>query len=55
MNSEQDNSTGTEPEQTHSGAGGMLRRAREEQSLSLADIAMRTRIPIRQLEVIEAG
>ncbi len=55
MNSEQDNSAGAEPEQTHSGAGGMLRRAREEQSLSLADIAMRTRIPIRQLEVIEAG
>lgn len=42
-------------DQAGAGAGAMLRRAREEAGLSLADIAARTRIPIRQLEVIEAG
>ena len=36
-------------------AGERLREAREAQGLALAEIASRTRIPIRQLEAIEAG
>lgn len=36
-------------------AGERLREAREAQGLSLAEIAARTRIPIRQLEAIEAS
>lgn len=36
-------------------AGERLREAREGQGLSLAEIAARTRIPIRQLEAIEAS
>ncbi|PTS76215.1 DUF4115 domain-containing protein [Sphingomonas sp. HMWF008] len=36
-------------------AGEKLRDAREAQGLSLAEIAARTRIPVRQLEAIEAG
>jgi cytoskeletal protein RodZ len=55
MNSEQDISVDVLREQDQSGAGALLKRAREAQDLSLADIAARTRIPIRQLEVIEAG
>ncbi len=55
MDIEQDNGADVVREHSHSGAGGMLRRAREDQGLSLADIATRTRIPIRQLEVIESG
>lgn len=35
--------------------GQRLRDAREAQGLSLADIAARTRVPIRQLEAIELG
>ena len=55
MDIEQDNGADVVREHSHSGAGGMLRRAREDQGLSLADLATRTRIPIRQLEVIESG
>jgi cytoskeletal protein RodZ len=36
-------------------AGERLREAREAQGLSLAEIAARTRIPVRQLEAIEAS
>ena len=36
-------------------AGERLREAREAQGLSLAEIASRTRIPMRQLEAIEAS
>ena len=36
-------------------AGERLREAREAQKLSIADIAARTRIPIRHLEAIETG
>lgn len=39
----------------YTGAGFMLRSAREEQGLSLSEIAARTRISLRQLELIEAG
>ena len=55
MNSEQETGADTVRAQDQAGAGAMLRRAREEAGLSLADIAARTRIPTRQLEVIEAG
>lgn len=55
MNSEQNISAEQPREQGQSGAAAMLRDAREAQGLSLADIAARTRIPLRQLEVIEAG
>jgi cytoskeleton protein RodZ len=55
MDSEQDISAQSAREQGQSGAGALLRRERETQGLSLGDIATRTRIPIRQLEVIEAG
>jgi len=37
------------------GAGERLRAARQAQGLSLADIAARTRVPIRHLEAIESG
>ncbi|WP_426264918.1 helix-turn-helix domain-containing protein [Sphingomonas sp. PWP1-2] len=36
-------------------AGDTLREARETQGLSLAEVAARTRIPVRQLEAIEEG
>jgi transcriptional regulator with XRE-family HTH domain len=36
-------------------AGEKLREAREAQGLSLAEIAARTRVPVRQLEAIEEG
>jgi cytoskeletal protein RodZ len=36
-------------------AGERLRAAREAQGLSLADVAARTRVPIRHLEAIESG
>lgn len=36
-------------------AGERLREAREAQGLSLAEIAARTRVPVRQLEAIEAS
>ncbi|WP_353204193.1 RodZ domain-containing protein [Sphingomonas sp.] len=36
-------------------AGEKLREAREAQGLSLAEIAARTRVPVRQLEAIEVG
>lgn len=38
-----------------SGAGEALRRAREAQGLGLADVATRTRVPLRHLEAIELG
>jgi len=37
------------------GAGGALRVRREQQGLDLADVAQRTRVPLRHLEAIEAG
>lgn len=37
------------------GAGERLRAAREAQGLSLADVAARTRVPIRHLEAIESA
>lgn len=55
MDSEQDTGAQSLREAHRSGAGALLREAREAQGLSLGDIATRTRIPIRQLEVIEAG
>lgn len=55
MDSTQDNSAGEPRSDSYTGAGFLLRSAREEQGLSLADMATRTRIPLRQLEVIEAG
>jgi len=36
-------------------AGEVLRAARERQGLSLADVAARTRVPLRQLEAIETA
>ena len=36
-------------------AGDVLRAARERQGLSLADVAQRTRVPLRQLEAVETG
>ena len=36
-------------------AGDTLRLARERQGLSLAEVASRTRVPLRHLEAIEAG
>jgi len=44
-----------EETQTPRGAAERLRAAREAQGLSLADIAARTRVPIRHLEAIESG
>jgi len=55
MESEQDSTSGEAPRAADSRAAALLRDAREEQGLSLADIAARTRIPIRQLKVIESG
>jgi transcriptional regulator with XRE-family HTH domain len=55
MDSEQDMSALGARNESEAGAGALLRRAREAQGLSLAEIGTRTRIPIRQLEVIEAG
>lgn len=55
MDSEQDNSTDQPREDGPSGVGPLLRRAREAKGLSLGELATRTRIPMRQLEVIEAG
>lgn len=40
---------------TPQSVGERLRAAREAQGLSLADIAARTRVPIRHLEAIESG
>lgn len=37
------------------GAGQLLRRVRKEQNLTIEDIAEKTRIPVRHLEVIENG
>lgn len=55
MDSEQDSTSGQPSGTGTSAAAAMLREAREQQGLSLSDIATRTRIPLRQLEVIEAG
>jgi cytoskeleton protein RodZ len=55
MDNTQESSAGDLRKSTYSGAGFLLRSAREEQGLTLSDIAVRTRIPMRQLEVIEAG
>ena len=55
MDSEQDKSTELLGQGGLSGVGPLLRRAREAQGLSLGEVATRTRIPMRQLEVIEAG
>jgi cytoskeleton protein RodZ len=55
MDSTEESGAGDLRKNTYSGAGFMLRSAREEQGLALSDVATRTRIPLRQLEVIEAG
>lgn len=55
MDSEQEHSAGNVREEPYNGAGHMLRTAREDHGLALSDVATRTRIPIRQLEVIESG
>lgn len=55
MDSEQDSISSQALGSGTSSAAAMLRRERERQGLSLSDIAVRTRIPLRQLEVIEAG
>src|SRR5690242_6231253 len=44
-----------DPSPVPQGAGDRLRAAREAQGLNLADIAARTRVPIRHLEAIESG
>jgi len=46
---------GADPSLFTKGAGARLREAREAQGLSLAEIAARTRVPIRHLEAIEQG
>lgn len=46
---------GDDPTLFPKAAGERLRDAREAQGLSLADVAARTRIPLRQLEAIESG
>lgn len=55
MDSEQEHSADQSRDEPYIGAGQMLRTAREDQGLALSDIASRTRIPLRQLEVIESG
>lgn len=37
------------------GVGDRMRRAREEQGLTLAEVAAKTRIPLRHIETIESG
>ncbi|WP_010185741.1 helix-turn-helix domain-containing protein [Sphingomonas sp. PAMC 26605] len=44
-----------EPKLFPKSAGDTLREAREAQGLSLAEVAARTRIPVRQLEAVEEG
>ena len=46
---------GHEPVEEPRGAGGMLSAAREEQGLSIEQVAAKTRIPERHLHTIEAG
>ena len=46
---------GADPSLFAKSAGEKLREAREAQGLSLAEIAARTRVPIRHLEAIEAS
>ncbi len=55
MDSEQEHSADQSRDEPYNGAGQMLRAARQDQGLALSDIASRTRIPLRQLEVIESG
>lgn len=55
MDSEQENSAETAHTVAYAGAGARLRAAREARRLELAQIASETRIPLRHLEVIEAG
>jgi hypothetical protein len=55
MDSEHEDDAGEPREAPVSGAGEMLRTAREARRLELAYIASETRIPLRHLEAIEAG
>ncbi len=55
MNSEPESNADDLRNHDYSGVGCMLRRAREERGLSLEEIAVQTRIPLRQLGVIERG
>jgi hypothetical protein len=55
MDSEQDISADMAQAEAYGGVGARLRAAREARRLDLAQIASETRIPLRHLEVIEAG
>jgi cytoskeleton protein RodZ len=55
MDSEQDISAEAAHSVAYAGVGARLRAAREARRLELTHIASETRIPLRHLEVIEAG
>ncbi|MCL9983734.1 MAG: helix-turn-helix domain-containing protein, partial [Erythrobacter sp.] len=55
MDSEQDISAEAAHSVAYAGVGARLRAAREARRLELTQIASETRIPLRHLEVIEAG
>lgn len=55
MDSEQDISADAAQAEAYGGVGARLRAAREARRLDLAQVAAETRIPLRHLEVIEAG
>jgi cytoskeleton protein RodZ len=55
MDNEQDISADTAHGVAYAGVGARLRAAREARRLELTTIASETRIPLRHLEVIEAG
>jgi cytoskeleton protein RodZ len=55
MDSEQDISADMAQAEAYGGVGPLLRAAREARRLNLTQVAAETRIPVRHLEVIEAG
>jgi hypothetical protein len=55
MDSEQDISAEAAQGVAYAGVGARLRAAREARRIELTSIASETRIPLRHLEVIEAG
>jgi len=55
MDSEEDKSAASAQDGAYAGAGMQLRAAREALGLDLAQIAAKTRIPLRHLAAIEAG